>query len=289
MFKISTGFILVLLTIICASSTGQQDIVNRFFDFIKDPQNEKQLKTLYCKKFKIENCDRDFNQIKQAVFNNFPSFNQTSSKNVKRKTVIALEGSKQRNNNPLAALIPLIALLANNNDEMPILPPQRQSNIDLSLLQQPPNPQPVTCCSQPSLLQPLPQFVTIVQTYSYGIIGLVNEVQDGKISCPKIDTSICSVPSIISIINAAVSGDLPPAGGDGTCSFPANPTGLISPICNGRNECSCGPTIAQSILTQNCQLALSAEFNTTSGINAVVHTTRIDIQYQCVNSCQFQG
>ena len=89
--------------------------------------------------------------------------------------MIALEGSKQRNNNPLAALIPLIALLGNNNDEMPILPPQRQSNIDLSLLQQPPNPQPVTCCSQPSLLQPLPQFVTLQQTYSFGLDGLVNE------------------------------------------------------------------------------------------------------------------
>jgi hypothetical protein len=204
--------------------------------------------------------------------------------------VIALEGSKQRNNNPLAALIPLIALLGNNNDEMPILPPQRQSNIDLSLLQQPPNPQPVTCCSQPSLLQPLPQFVTLQQTYSFGLDGLVNEDFESKISCPKFDTSICSVPSLISIINAAVNGDLPPASGTNACSFPANPTGLISPICNGRNECSFGSSIAQSILTTACQVALRAEYTALVGTTIrVVHTTRIDIQYQCVNSCQFQG
>jgi hypothetical protein len=204
--------------------------------------------------------------------------------------VIALEGSKQRNNNPLAALIPLIALLANNNDEIPILPPQRQSNIDLSLLQQPPNPQPVTCCSQPSLLQPLPQFVSLQQTYSFGVTGLINEELESKISCPKIDTSICSVPSLINIINVAVNGDLAPAGGGGTCAFPANPTGLLSPICNGRNECSFGPTIAQSILTTACQLALLAEYVALPGITiTAVHTTRIDVQYQCVNSCQFQG
>jgi hypothetical protein len=35
---------------------------------------------------------------------------------------------------------------------------------------------------------------------------------------------------------------------------------------------------------------LRAEYTPLAGTTVrVVHTTRIDIQYQCVNSCQFQG
>ena len=253
---------------------------------------------------------------------------------MKRKTVIALEGGRRRNDNGLAALIPLLALLGNNNNEdLPILPsPQRQSNIDLSLLQQPQNPQPITCCSQPALLQPLQKLVSIAQSYTFYSTTVLN-VGDSKISCPQIDTQICLVPSLISIQNVGLSGDLPPnsvavparaavaavaavaanpaanppvlavAAVDavaarraipaGSCAFPANPTGIVSSICNGRTDCDINSSILIQLLTLSCQIALNQEnaaFTTSAGSDnvAVPHLLQINIQYQCVNTCQFQ-
>ena len=57
-------------------ASNGQDITNRFLDVIKDPQTEIQLKTLYCTKFKIQNCESSFNQIKQELLDSFKNNSQ---------------------------------------------------------------------------------------------------------------------------------------------------------------------------------------------------------------------
>lgn len=172
--------------------------------------------------------------------------------------------------------MPLLLLLGqNDNNEVPPLIPQRQNNLDLSFLQPPTNTQPLSCCANPTLLQPLPLRASIDSSYATITAAVPPIVSlSGKITCPIIQTGICIVPTVINIQTAATT-----ITNLATCIAPANLQALIIAECNGQTECDIGNFIAN-------QLFAVAACITTA--NSIVNVRTL-VQYTCTNPCQIQN